>query len=79
MLMSALSSKDLNQTVCRFFFKLKDLVPKKADMSEVEALLSKVSVPGDLVNKLAELEEGLNHLRDSKAKVGTASELGNRS
>ncbi|XP_030840502.1 uncharacterized protein LOC755388 isoform X1 [Strongylocentrotus purpuratus] len=47
---------------------LEDLVSKKADMSEVEALLSKVSVPGDLVNKLAELEEGLNHLRDSKAK-----------
>eukprot|EP00057_Strongylocentrotus_purpuratus_P017630 XP_011672104.1 PREDICTED: glutamine-rich protein 2 isoform X2 [Strongylocentrotus purpuratus] len=53
---------------------LEDLVSKKADMSEVEALLSKVSVPGDLVNKLAELEEGLNHLRDSKAKLDALEE-----
>ncbi|XP_063961506.1 glutamine-rich protein 2-like isoform X4 [Lytechinus pictus] len=47
---------------------LEDLMSKKADMSEVEALLSQSNVPGDLANKLAELEEGLNHLRDSKAK-----------
>ncbi|XP_041473413.1 glutamine-rich protein 2-like isoform X5 [Lytechinus variegatus] len=47
---------------------LEDLMSKKADMSEVEALLSQWNVPGDLANKLAELEEGLNHLRDSKAK-----------
>ncbi|XP_041473409.1 extracellular matrix-binding protein ebh-like isoform X1 [Lytechinus variegatus] len=53
---------------------LEDLMSKKADMSEVEALLSQWNVPGDLANKLAELEEGLNHLRDSKAKLDALEE-----
>ncbi|XP_063961504.1 glutamine-rich protein 2-like isoform X2 [Lytechinus pictus] len=53
---------------------LEDLMSKKADMSEVEALLSQSNVPGDLANKLAELEEGLNHLRDSKAKLDALEE-----
>ncbi|XP_072167808.1 uncharacterized protein [Diadema setosum] len=48
---------------------LEELLAKKADMSEIEALLSQTNVPEDLANKLAELEEGLNHLRDSREKL----------
>ena len=52
------------------FYICQELLAKKADISWVEDLFAQWDIPGDLAKKLAELEEGLNHLRESKAKVG---------